>query len=153
MGIYLIGIGGSGAKCVEAVVQLASVGLFTQEPIKVLFVDADESNGNLERSRNSLNIYNKCYQAAIGKDKQQCPWMQTEIQSFGLWSPFANNSLNKELSAFFNYNTIEQSQPELAHLFDVLYTDREKQEQLDVGFRGRPAIGAAVMISNPFNHP
>jgi Tubulin like len=145
MGIYLIGIGGSGAKCVEAVVQLASVGLFTQEPIKVLFVDADESNGNLERSRNSLNIYNKCYQAAIGKDKQQCPWMQTEIQSFGLWSPFANNSLNKELSAFFNYNTIKQSQPELAHLFDVLYTDREKQEQLDVGFRGRPAIGAAVM--------
>jgi hypothetical protein len=145
MGIYLIGIGGSGAKCVEAVIQLASVGLFTQEPIKVLFVDADESNGNVERARNSLNIYNKCYQAAIGKDKQQCPWMQTEIESFGLWSPFVNNSLNKELSSFFNYNTLKQSQPELAHLFDVLYTDREKQEQLDVGFRGRPAIGAAVM--------
>ena len=65
MTIYLIGIGGSGAKCVESVVHLASVGLFSQEPIKVLFVDADESNGNVERARNSLNIQTECQRILI----------------------------------------------------------------------------------------
>ena len=77
--------------------------------------------------------------------------MQTSIKSFDLWSPFAKNSLNKELSAFFNYNNIKQSEPALANLFDVLYTDKEKQENLDVGFRGRPAIGAAVMSQVDLN--
>ena len=152
MTIYLIGIGGSGAKCVESVVHLASVGLFSQEPIKVLFVDADESNGNVERARKSLNIQTECQRILSKIDKQQCPWMQTPIKSFDLWSPFAKNSLNKELSAFFNYNNIKQSEPALASLFDVLYTDKEKQENLDVGFRGRPAIGAAVMSQVDLNH-
>lgn len=151
MTIYLIGIGGSGAKCVESVVHLASVGLFPQEPIKVLFIDADESNGNVERARNSLNIQTACQRILSAIDKQQCPWMQTSIKSFDLWSPFAKNSLNKELSAFFNYNNIKQSEPALANLFDVLYTDTEKQENLDVGFRGRPAIGAAVMSQVDLN--
>lgn len=151
MTIYLIGIGGSGAKCIESVVHLASVGLFTQEPVKVLFVDADESNGNVERARKSLKIQTECQQILSEIDKQQCHWMQTPIKSFDLWSPFAKNSLNKELSAFFNYNNVKQSEPALANLFDVLYTDREKQENLDVGFRGRPAIGAAVMSQVDLN--
>ena len=151
MTIYLVGIGGSGAKCVESVVHLASVGLFPQETIKVLFVDADESNGNVERARTSLNIQTECQQILKTVDRQECPWMQTSIKSFDLWSPFAKNSLNKELSAFFNYNNIKQSEPALANLFDVLYTDKEKQENLDVGFRGRPAIGAAVMSQVDLN--
>ena len=59
MGLYLIGIGGTGAKCVEAVAKLAAMGLFTEEPIKVLFVDADETNGNLARARTSIGTYKR----------------------------------------------------------------------------------------------
>ena len=141
----MIGIGGTGAKCVEALTKLAATGLFAQQPLKILFIDADETNGNLERARTSLNIYTKCYDLMAGGDKQQCPWMKTQIESFDLWSPFAGVSLNKELKAFFNYNTIKQNQPALGNLFDVLYTQDEQEVALDVGFRGRPAIGAAIM--------
>jgi hypothetical protein len=145
MGIYLIGVGGSGAKCIEAVTQLAAVGLFNEQPIKVLFVDADETNGNLERSRNCLNIYQRCYELMAESDKQECPWMKTKIESFDLWSPFAEQSLNKTIKTFFHYNNIKQNQPALGNLFDVLYTKEEQESELDVGFRGRPAIGSAVM--------
>ena len=145
MSIYIIGIGGTGAKCVEAVAQLAAVGLFTEEPIKVLFIDADETNGNLERARNSLAIYKNCYELVAGGDKQQSAWMKTRIESFDLWSPFGQDSMNKQLKTLFNYNTIKQNQPALANLFDVLYTKEEREVSLDIGFRGRPAIGSAVM--------
>ena len=145
MTIYIIGIGGTGAKCVEALTKLASVGLFPEQPIKTLFIDADETNGNLERARSSLNIYGKCYQLVSGGDKQECPWMKTKVESFNLWSPFTGLNLNKELKSFFNYNTMKQNQPALGNLFDVLYTKDEQEVSLDVGFRGRPAIGAAVM--------
>ncbi|MDJ0716935.1 MAG: tubulin-like doman-containing protein [Prochloraceae cyanobacterium] len=145
MTIYIIGTGGTGAKCVEALTRLASVGLFPDQPIKTLFVDADETNGNLERARSSLNIYDKCYRLVSSGDKDQCPWMKTKIESFDLWSPFTGLNLNKDLKSFFNYNTIKQNQPALGNLFDILYTKDEQQVSLDVGFRGRPAIGAAVM--------
>ena len=145
MTMYIIGVGGTGAKCVEAVTKLASVGLFPDQPIKTLFIDADETNGNLERARSSLNTYQKCYQLVSSSDKEQCPWMKTKIESFDLWSPFTGLNLNKELKSFFNYNTIKQNQPALGNLFDVLYTRDEQEVSLDVGFRGRPAIGSAVM--------
>jgi hypothetical protein len=145
MSLYVIGIGGSGAKCIEAIAQLASTGLFDEQPIKVAFVDADETNGNLERSRNLLSVYKKNYDLLAGGNKQNCPWMKTKIESFDLWSPLSQLSLNKQLGVFFNYNTLKEQQPNLANLFDVLYTQQERETDLDYGFRGRPAIGSAVM--------
>lgn len=151
MTMYLIGIGGTGAKCIEAVVKLASVGLFTEKPLKLFFIDADETNGNLERSTNSLKTHSKCYEIVSGGDKELCPWMKTPVESFGLWSPFTGDSTNKELRSFFNYNNIQENQPALGGLFDVLYTKEEQEVGLEVGFRGRPAIGAAVMSQVDLN--
>ena len=144
MALYVIGIGGTGAKCVEAVTQIAALGLFTDKEIRVLFIDADETNGNLERARNSLSLYQRCYKLMSG-DKQQIDWLKTPIESFDLWSPFGNISTNKTLASFFNYNTLKQNNEDLGNLFDVLYTKDEREADLDVGFRGRPAIGSAVM--------
>ncbi|NES19561.1 MAG: hypothetical protein F6K41_11690 [Symploca sp. SIO3E6] len=143
MALYLIGIGGTGAKCVEAVTQIAASGLFSESTIRVLFVDADETNGNLERSRTSIGIYQKCYQL-IGSE-QQSGWMSTKLESFGVWSPLDKVSTNKNLGSFFNYNNLKHNNPQLGNLFDVLYTKEEREANLDVGFRGRPAIGSAII--------
>lgn len=142
MSIYVIGIGGTGAKCIEAIIQQAAVGLFSEETLNLLFVDADENNGNLERALKSLKIYQDCHDLNL-TDKY--PWMKTKIQSFGLWSPFANTNVNKNLGSFFEYNILKDDESALGNLFDVLYTSEERDANLDVGFRGRPAIGAAVM--------
>ncbi|NEP58006.1 MAG: hypothetical protein F6K31_13445 [Symploca sp. SIO2G7] len=144
MALYLIGIGGTGAKCVEAVTQIAAAGLFTESTIKVLFIDADETNGNLERSRTSIGIYHKCYQL-IGSEQQQYGWMRTKLESFDVWSPLGKVSTNKNLGSFFNYNNLKQNNQQLGNLFDVLYTEDEREANLDVGFRGRPAIGSGIM--------
>ena len=53
MSIYVIGIGGTGAKCIEGIIQIASIGLFGEETLNLLFVDADETNGNLSRALSS----------------------------------------------------------------------------------------------------
>jgi len=142
--LYVIGIGGTGAKCIEAIVEAASVGLFTEQPLRLLFVDADETNGNLERARGRINLYQNCYNLMQG-EKHTCPWMKTPIEAYGLWSPFEETSTNKDLGSFFQYNNLKQTSGSLGHLFDVLYTADERQVPLDVGFRGRPAIGAAIM--------
>lgn len=153
--IYIIAIGGTGAKCVEAVTHLAASGVFTNKPLRVLFVDPDEANGNLARARQTIEIYNQCYNLVSQgrQDTEQCPWMKNQIKLFNpdTWSPITTE--NKTLSSIFNYNNYqtsnEQEHPELGHplrnIFDALYTLGERELTLDVGFRGRPAIGSAVM--------
>jgi len=150
MGIYVIGIGGTGAKCIEAITYLAATGIYTEETIKVMFVDADESNGSLERSRNNLSFYEKVCElipeTMRSRNASEFPWLKTKIESLGLWSPFGKeNTLNKNLDSFFQYDNIRTLNAPLANLFDVLYTKGEQRADLDVGFRGRPAIGAAIM--------
>lgn len=144
MSLYVIGIGGTGAKCIEAIVQLASVGLIPSSQLRILFIDADETNGNLQRAKDSLGIYQKCYQLFKG-NHEECSWMSTNIQSYGVWSPFTNSNADRKLGSFFSYDTLKQTSPPLANLFDVLYTEDERNVSLEVGFRGRPAIGSSIM--------
>ena len=93
MSLYAIGIGGTGAKCLEALAQVAAVGLLNEsskssleQTVHTLFVDADETNGSLERARDSIEKYQQCHQL-FGGDRQGQPWMQAQIKPLGLWSP------------------------------------------------------------------
>ena len=141
--LYIIAIGGSGAKCVESIVQIAATGLYTKEEIEVLFVDPDENNGNVDRARKTLSNYQECQQLVTGgSTEQQIEWMSTPIKSHDLWSPFQGKLGGRELASYFNYGTMDAG---LANLLEVLYTPDERNQQLDEGFRGRPSIGAAVM--------
>lgn len=147
MSLYVIGVGGTGAKCLESVVQAASVGIISNspaEPINLLFVDADETNGNLDRAKSSLVLYQKC-RSLFPQDSPSLLWLRNRLESLPVWSPFGQVSTNKNLGSFFSYNTMRQNSPALKDLFDVLYTKDERDVELDVGFRGRPAIGSAVM--------
>ncbi len=143
MSLYVVAIGGTGSRCVEALTHLAASGLFDEAAIKILFIDPDESNGNLTRTRDTIRIYGNC-QKLIRNDGDRIPWMQTPLHALDVWSPF-HGSLNKTLGTFFNYESYPFNNPTLGHLFDVLYTAGERQADLDVGFRGRPAIGSAIM--------
>ena len=122
---------------------LAAANLLTPDPVRIVFVDQDEGNGNVTRAKIAVKIYSKCYE--IFKDDPQRPWMQTPIEIFDemVWSPV--KEAGKSLGRFFNYDLLQQSKPELKHLFDVLYTENERETPLVDGFRGYPAIGSAVM--------
>ena len=145
--LYLIGIGGTGAKVLEGVTHISSTGVFADIPIRMLYVDADETNGNLTQSRDSLR---RCNEA-----RSACPWLSdSSLEDYGLWSPFAKVKGSKRLDSFFSYNNLKpntktidelKDSAKLGYLFDVLYTQEEREAPLDVGFRGRPAIGSAIM--------
>lgn len=144
MAHYVVGVGGTGAKFVEAIVQLAAIGLLGNQKLRVIFVDADETNGNLQRAQRTVNIYRGCYEVIQEREKNN-PWMTTSIESYRVWSPLANTTMEKKLAALFGYNTLRQTLPPLANLFSVLYTEEERNANLEVGFRGHPAIGAGII--------
>lgn len=140
MSYYMIGIGGTGAKCVESLIHLAASGMMPAGELHVLFVDPDEANGSRARAGETLANFVKCKeQLQLG----QTDLLKTKIVPADpiLWTPFkdAKPSLDK----FFQYNNFRDKTS--GKLFDVLYSNSEKTESLQEGFRGHPSIGSAVM--------
>ncbi len=107
MSVYIIAIGGTGARFAEAVVHLGAAGLYAQgnqvENLEILFVDPDKGNGNVEGAVRTLKIYQECAQVIDGGiDKNLNWWMQTEVKQFegGLWSPFEDSNQSKLRDVF-----------------------------------------------------
>lgn len=154
MSCYVIGIGGTGAKCVEALIHLCAAGLMPdkagggREDLYVAFVDPDTNNGSLDRARETLGQYARCRVLKLGTTslfKTPLNFVPEHV----VWSPFANDA-RPRLDTFFRYNALGQDGGDgdaVRNLFDVLYSREEKETTLEKGFRGHPSIGAAVLAS------
>ena len=141
MSVYIIAIGGTGARFAEAVAHLSAAGLLAKdndpEDLQILFVDRDTGNGNLVATDKTLDIYQRC-QEIIGGNRENL--MPTKLERLGLWS-ISNEG---RLADAFKYYSYGKDDP-VKHLFDVFYTQQERDMDLKDGFKGRPAVGAAFM--------
>ena len=145
MSYYLIGIGGTGARCMEAFVHLNGAGLLKdKQPIKLIYVDADVSCGNLQRTQSATEAYTKAQNVGFG----DTGLFGNVVEDYAPWSPVPENKKNldevMQRSGLYNKTDYQA----LAMLYDSLFTKEERETPLDKGFRGHPAIGAAVMGSS-----
>jgi len=148
----IIGVGGTGAKVIEATLNFAAMGIGPKE-LKVGFVDQDESNGNLNRARIVFDAYARARSswrdgsAHMIDGAGECPLLKTRIEPLGgvegLWIP--DEKAGSTLAGVFGPMNEDQ------FLFDALFetgTNEDTEEQhldLGQGYRGRPHIGAAAM--------
>lgn len=136
--IYAIGIGGSGAKCIESVVFLHSIGAFGKNcKLNILLIDADANNGNLTRTSTNIKQVTNCQ--AIFKQGFS-PFMSASFEYYGIWNPLHG----KTDQSFKNILEIRVDDP-LEDLFNVLYSPDEQKINFNVGFRGKPPIGSAIL--------
>lgn len=142
MSYYLIGIGGTGAKCMEAFVHLCGAGLLKDaQPIKMIFVDADVTCGNLQRTQKAVEFYNKAQSIGFG----DTGIFKNSVDVCEPWTPVPRGSNNLD-DVFKRISMVNKKDYRpLGLLYDALFTTQERQTSLDKGFRGHPAIGAAVM--------
>jgi hypothetical protein len=148
---HLVGVGGSGCRCIESVIHFAAAGLGPSS-LTLAYVDADRGNGNLQRATDLAGLYTRLWKSfrqagASHRLSEDLPWLRTEIRHGPehFWSPVPDGG-DHTLSGLFNY-AATMPNPERA-LFDSLFSSRsgsnEKTMRLNEGYRGRPHIGAAV---------
>ncbi len=148
----LICAGGSGLRVLEAVLHLCAAGLGPRS-IRVLGVDPDGSNGGTTRLKGLIETYQKCHDALSGDLGQGLHLFGTELdlldtedeRGLKLWTPVQPKQTLRELLNYDNLSATE-TPPELVDLF---FTETELNMNLDQGFRGNTAIGAAAMSLLP----
>lgn len=136
--IYAIGVGGSGAKCIEAVTFLHAIGIYGANcELNTLLIDADSTNGNLTRTQQNIER-TKDYYALFGQGFSN--FMSKQINHWGTWNPlgdFVDMSFEEMLEFYY--------EDPLQDIFQVLYEPQEREMNFDVGFRGRPPVGSAIL--------
>ena len=148
---FLIGIGGTGAKCIEHLVYSCAAGL-GPEQMWTGIIDQDEANGNVSRTKillsKYINLRNSLKEEGkndLGKDSDL---LNTLIitNPDSVWLPL--KGANPSLEEVINYELLK---PEVKGLIDCLYNEEEKGQLLSEGFRARPNIGAAAMLATTTN--
>lgn len=146
---YIIGIGGTGARVIEAVVNLCAAG-YGPDELSVFLIDPDAGNGNLTRTKTLLTNYIKCRKDLNKTENTKI--FKTNIHippdEKGLvWEIFEDTDTT--LANFINYKNMMQNKKDLADFASVLFTEKELNTELNEGFRGHPSIGSVVMANPP----
>jgi hypothetical protein len=150
----LIGVGGTGAKVVEATLHAVAAGL-GPETLRVGFVDQDQSNGNVSRARHLLKTLvdahgqwrsmGRPHRIERSADGGAGDLFQSEVLPVApdaeLWVPHQGQGMT--LSRILGDMTDER------RLYDVLFAKGpgEQDMVLDEGYRGRPHIGSAAITA------
>ena len=148
---FIIGIGGTGAKCLEHLLHCCSSGLGPQN-LWAGMVDQDEANGNVSRTKILLNKYmnlRSSLRNEAGHDlAKDSNLFKTHIttNNDAVWLPL--KGADPTLEEVIHYELLK---PEVKGLMDCLYDPDEMKQNLSEGFRARPNIGAAAMLATTGN--
>jgi hypothetical protein len=147
MQLFAIGVGGSGAKCLEALTHLHACGLLRDtngSPVRLgtFLVEPDQQSTLLTRAETAIERYRKMHSLLNKKTKS---FAQGELRHYGTWSPLSSATGAIRLDQVFARPVLRTQAGGLSSLFDCLFPPEEQSADLGVGFRGRPPIGAAVM--------
>lgn len=143
---YFIGLGGSGSKCGEAVTHLAASGLGPRE-LSIAFIDQDQSNGNLGRTKQLLDCYQRKIRTRLYSDEHNLGASTLFNTSFRfplrdmVWSPLPARQTFQDL---FQRELMKE---ELRWACDALYSEKVQTMDFVKGFEGEAHVGAAVLLA------
>jgi len=140
--LHFVAVGGTGHKVLQALIHIAACGAFKGKvgQIRVLTIDADDSNGNLSQTKTTLSEYEKFYGALGGCSELGLVDIQPVIPSLNLRLYHdGKSSLGK------TFNTVQYDGTQTEKLLRFLYTDDEIREEFDQGFYGHTSIGTVIV--------
>lgn len=142
----MIGIGGSGAKVVEATVHCLAAGL-GPDAVQIGFVDQDKSNGNVARAIQTIETLQQARQhwraPAGGHRIADGSLLRSDLPLLNpvLWTPYQREQTN----LFQALEVLDTDRP----AFDLLFMPNETEQKLvlDIGFQAKAHVGSAAIAS------
>lgn len=136
---FVMGIGGTGMRCIESLVHLCAMGMFDDTEINLLALDTDVNNGNFGRLKAVKDAYQK---AKGGQSVLKNTFFSAKINYYE-FSP--NYQQNRTFNAVFNYNNTKYNNPKAADLADLVFTKEVEDFDLLHGYRAQTHLGSMMM--------
>lgn len=142
-----VGVGGTGCKCLESMVHVVAAGLLKAD-CELLFIDQDKNNFCTGRARRVADTYQKLRKALDGSAEGVAPGQAfaASLRVRGdVLQPLPKNQ--ETLETAFSVAHDPRAEPggfDDAWLMRALFTERERADPMNNGFRARPAVGSAA---------
>lgn len=144
----IIGIGGTGMRCVEAFVYMCAVGMFPGKEFQIFLLETDSGNGNFQRTLEVI----KNYRLVKGGDGKTHP--DGFFSAVILEPQQVNLTYNQNGIGFNNYkeildapNLTDDIKRENQTLADLLLDAGVQNYDLLHGYRAKPHLGSFLMYN------
>lgn len=140
---FVMGIGGTGMRCIESLIHLCAMGLFDETEIHLLALDTDKNNGNFSR----LKKVKEAYLNTKGLDKKKRVANKDTFFSANIkyyeFSP--NYEKSSTFKAVFNYGDTKYNHREQTDLADLVLSKDVEDFNLRHGYRAQTHLGSMMM--------
>lgn len=141
--LFVLGIGGTGMRCIESLIHLCAMGMFDDTDLHLLALDTDKNNGNFSR----LKALKDAYLGAKGGTAEQRQALQDTFFSANLkyyeFSP--DYETKSSFKAIFGYSDTQFRAPEQTGLVDLMLSESVMNFNLRHGYRAQTHLGSMMM--------
>jgi len=141
--LFVIGIGGTGMRALEAFVHTCAMGMYDKTEINILALDTDLENGNFNRLKElvkdtylKVKGYNKTHYAL------DSTFFSAKINFYEFCPDYSNIGKNGKFASLSAYSYASKEEQELAKL---LLTDSVREFDLKHGYRSQTHLGSLLM--------
>jgi hypothetical protein len=152
--LYIFAVGGTGSRVVKALTMLLASGVEMKntDTVVPIIVDPHRGNKDLQRTEDLLKNYQRL-RKSLKVEPTKGEFFATKINT--LKEMVATSDLisdayvfelkginNEKFKDYIGYNTLDDSNKALASL---LFSDKNLETKMDIGFVGNPNIGSVVL--------
>lgn len=140
---FVLGIGGTGMRCIESLIHLCAIGMFDNTVIHLLALDTDKNNGNFSR----LKELKEAYCNAKGADEASRVALENTFFSANLkYYEFSPDYEQKStFRAVFGYGDTRDRNYEEADLANLVFSKNVQEFNLLHGYRAQTHLGSMMM--------
>lgn len=140
---FVLGIGGTGMRCIESLIHLCAMGMFDDTEIHLLALDTDKNNGNFSRLKEVKEAY--C-NAKGSKEADRVALSNTFFSANLKYYEFSPNYEQKStFRAVFGYDDTHYHNREEADLADLVFSNNVQNFNLRHGYRAQTHLGSMMM--------
>lgn len=140
---FIIGVGGTGMRCIEAFTHLCAIGMFDNKEIDILTIDTDTNNGNKGRSEQLIEKY-----ISIKGGRQGVPtansFFTAKLNIYKFAPEYSGNRSTYELISGLNTGPGNEKKDNKA-LSDLFFDSDVQQFKLNHGYRAQTHLGSHLM--------
>ena len=138
--VFLIGIGGTGMRCLESFVHTCAMGMYDNTDVHILALDTDSNNGNFERLRSTVDAYKK-----VNGDKAKSEtFFSASINYYEFTPGYTDESSYESISNYSNEKA-HNEETHVSDLVDIFLDDPVRRMNLKHGYRAQTQLGSMLM--------
>ena len=142
--LYIFGIGGTGSRVLRSLTMMMAAGVkISADEIVPIVIDPDQSNADLTRTITLMNDYIQIRQNLTFSGSNHNEFFKTKIERIiNNYTLVIDGTNDKSFKQFIEYSSMNK---ENQAMVQMLFSEKNLDSSMDVGFKGNPNIGSVVL--------